>query len=199
LGDGKRSGKITKRYRGGKRGYFQVSIFKKQQPERIKLTQGAIDFLEGRKNDLTSADVDPGGSEKYGNYERALSLKKAGDLDGASKLLQKSCDPPSIYKGHYCELFKIWRQQNKEDIKKGNHNAVVDRVLKMIQYDDEMIDEMLNYWGKQQKRKLPIDYFDNDRNLKMCDAKALLKASQELNNSELVQKASFLLDKFSDK
>jgi hypothetical protein len=176
-----------------------VAIFKKQQPERIKLTQGAIDFLEGRKNDLTSADVDPEGSGKYSNYERALSLKKAGDLDSASKLLLKSCNPPSIYKGHYCELFKIWRQQNKEDIKKGNYKVVVKRVLKMIQYDDEMIAEMLSYWSKQQKRDLPIDYFDSDRNLKISDAKALLKASQELNNAELVQKASFLVDKFSGK
>lgn len=165
----------------------------------VTLTQGAIGFLEGRKDVLTSADVDPEGAEKYSNYERAMSLKKAGDLGGAAKLLIKSCEPPSICKGHYRELFKIWRQLNREDLKKGNHNIVVDRVLKMIRLDDEMINEMLNYWGKQQRRKLPKDYFDNDRNLKVTDAKALLKAAKELNNEELVQKGSSLVEHFSGK
>ena len=144
-------------------------------------------------------DVDPDGTKKYNNYVRAMSLKKAGDFDSAAKLLESSCNPPSIYKGHYCELFKIWRQKNKEDIKKGNYKTVLDRILIMIRYDEEMIAEMLSYWSKQQKRNLPTDYFDKDRNLKKSDAKILFKAAQILNEIELMQKASFLLNKFSKK
>lgn len=75
-------------------------LFHKQKKERgPTLTEGAKDFIEGRKDTLTSADVDPAGVEKYGRYERAMALKKSGDLAAAAELLAQSCDPPSIYKG----------------------------------------------------------------------------------------------------
>lgn len=172
---------------------------RKKEIKDVTLTQGAINFIEGKEDILTSYDLDPEGAEKYRNYERAMSLKKAGDLVGAAKLLIKSCEPPSIYKGHYQELFKIWRQLNREDLRRGIYSTVVDRVLKMVRLDNEMINEMLNYWGKQQKKKLPTDYFESDRNLKVTDAKALLEAAKELNNEELVQKGYSLLEYFSNK
>ena len=180
-------------------GILEWLFSRSKEIKDVTLAQGAKDFIEGRKDVLTSADLDPEGDEKYRNYELAMSLKKAGDLDGAAKLLIKSCEPPSIYKGHYRELFKIWRQLNREDLKKGHYNTVIDRVLKMIRLDDEMINEMLNYWGKQHRRKLPEKYFNNDRNLKITDAKALLKAAKEINNEELVQKGSSLVEHLSDK
>ena len=79
-----------------------------------------------------------------------MALKEAGDLNGAAKLLHDSCISPSIYKGHYRELFKIWRGFNREDLKVGRYQPVIDRVIMMVKLDREMIEEMLRYWAIQQ-------------------------------------------------
>ncbi|MBX3370538.1 MAG: hypothetical protein KF793_09115 [Nitrospira sp.] len=148
------------------------------------LTKGVRDFLDGKKESLTSADIDPEGTARYENYQRAMALKEAGDLNGAAKLLHDSCISPSIYKGHYRELFKIWRGFNREDLKVGRYQPVIDRVIMMVKLDREMIEEMLRYWAIQQRRKLPIDYFDKDRNLRVSDAKALQTAAEALRQDD---------------
>ncbi len=156
-----------------------------------------MDFLEGRKDTLTSADIDPEGAEKYAGYERAMIFKRSGHLKEAADILINSCIPPSIYKGHYRELFKIWRQFNRDDLKANRNQAVIDRVITMIRLDQEMIKEMLRYWSIQQNRQLPSDCFDNDRNLLVSDAKALKKAAEALGQNDTVHIASKLLRRFS--
>lgn len=138
---------------------------------------------------MTSADVDPDGAEKFAYYEAAIATKSEGKLEKAAKLLEKSCVPPSIYKGHYRELFQIWRNFNRQDLKEKEYNRVIDRVKKMIRYDNEMIEEMLKYWSKMQNRKLPSNYFDRDRNLKMTDVKALISAAERVRNEPLKMEA----------
>jgi hypothetical protein len=132
--------------------------------DSLPFSQGVASFLEGRNNSLASADIDPEGAEKYATYERAMALKKSGNLTEAAEFLAKSCTQPSIYKGHYRELFKIWRQFNHDDLNSNHHEKVIDRIITMIRLDQEMIQEMLRYWSVQQNRPLPSDYFDNDRN-----------------------------------
>lgn len=178
-------------------GLFDWFSRKKPSECTLPLTQGAKDFLAGRKDTLTSADIDPEGAAKYASYEQAMALKKAGDLSSTANLLLKSCVPPSIYKGHYEELFKIWRQFNRDDLQADNYQPIVDRVLTMMRFDDEMIQEMIRYWGIQQGRTLPQNYFDRDRNLRVTDAKALLKAAKELGQQELAGIATGLVDRFS--
>lgn len=160
------------------------------------LSQGARDFLEDKKDILTSADIDPQGVDKFVRYERAMALKKAGNLSEVADLLFKSCDPPSIYKGHYRELFKIWRQFNRDDLKGDRYQEAVDRMSTMIRLDEEMIQEMLRYWSIQQNRRLPPDYFDKDRNFMVSDAKALKKAAEELGQNENVKVAVKLVEGF---
>lgn len=140
-------------------------------------SQGVKDFLEGRTNTFSSADVDPVNAAYFQRYERAMEAKRSGDLATASTLLAQSCQPPSIYKGHYRELFKMWRAMNRKDLKAGKHAEVIERVTTMVRFDDEMIDVMLKHWGQVQRRGLPDDYFDMDRNLLKSDAKALLTAA----------------------
>ena len=156
-------------------------------------------FLDGDIDMITSADIDPEGAQLYDNYERAMQLKNKGDLDKAAIMLEKSCDPPSIYKGHYRELFKIWRQKNRDDLKVNNYEPVIERVQKMIRYDDEMIECMLDYWSKVQKCKLALDYFDSDRNLKISDVKAMLKAAKYLGRDDLVKMAEELITVFDNR
>ena len=160
------------------------------------MTEGIKDFLEGKKESLTSSDIDPEGTGRYENYQKAMLLKQAGDLQGAAKLLHDSCVSPSIYKGHYRELFKIWRQFNREDLKAGLFQEVINRVQMMVQLDKAMIQEMLRYWGIQQGRKLPIDYFDKDRNLRVSDAKALRTASKALGQDDIEQLSLELIQLF---
>ena len=161
------------------------------------LGQGAEDFLAGRKDTLTSVDVDPEGAATFARYELAMVLKKKGNLSAAAELLYQSCSPPSIYKGHYRELFKISRQLNRNDLKTGNYCAVLERVRLMARLDNEMIHEMLRYWSIQQNRQLPHEYFDNDRNLLVTDAKALLRAAQEFNDVQSAIFAESLLTRFA--
>ena len=160
------------------------------------LTAGAQAFLEGRSDALTSADVDPRNAEAFSRYEKAMLLKANGDLAEAAALLQQSCSPPSIYKGHYRELFKIWRQLNRIALAEGKYQIVVDRVRKMVQMDEELIQEMLRHWSDIQKRTLPTDYFDNDRNLLVSDAKALQKAAGACKDGESTALANLLLMQF---
>lgn len=160
------------------------------------LTAGAQAFLEGRSDTLTSADVDPRSAEAFSRYEKAMSLKANGDLAEAAALLQQSCSPPSIYKGHYRELFKIWRQLNRVALAEGKYQNVVDRVRKMAQMDEELIQEMLRYWSGIQMRSLPADYFDSDRNLLVSDTKALQKAAEACKDGEAIVLANLLLMQF---
>lgn len=166
-------------------------------PNYPVLTEGASAFLEGRKDTLTSADVDPKNAAHFARYEEAIALKRKNDLLGAERLLRQSCEPPSIYAGHYRELFRIWREFNRRDLTAGQHQTVVDRVLTMIRYDDEMTAEMLHHWGEVQKRVLPPDYFDYSRNLLVSDVKALYKAATALGNGTAQRTATTLLDKFN--
>jgi len=130
------------------------------------------------------------------NYSRAMHEKKNGNLEQAILLLEKSCAPPSIYKVHYRELFKIWRQMNKEDLKSKNYHTVIRRVKTMVRYDDEMIDAMLKHWGAQQTKSLDVTHYDKDRNLKISDVKALQKAASVLKDSDAERLAEGLLLRF---
>jgi hypothetical protein len=160
------------------------------------LTPGAKAFLEGRHTTLTAADVDPANSAAYARYEQAMLLKQGGDLKGAAALLEESCSPPSIYKGHYRELFKVWRQLNRDDFAAGSNRQVVERVRTMVKLDDELISEMLRHWSNVQARQLPTDYFDADRNLLQSDAKALLKAASALKMESALAEANVLLQRY---
>jgi len=180
-------------------GFFGWLKRKNSKQISSDFSQGARNFLDGRNDTLKSVDVDPDGAGKYAGYEKAIALKKAGRLFEAVAILEKSCNSPSIYKGHYRELFRIWRQFNRDDIKGGRYQDVVDRVLTMIRYDDEMIHEMLRYYSIQQKRELPKDHFNGDRNLLISDAKALKKAAQELEQVGNVQIAIELIENLTKK
>ena len=153
-------------------------------------------FIDGETSTLTAADIDPTDSAAYPRYCEACSLKQQGDLLGAAQLLQWSCEPPSIYKGHYRLLFQIWRQLNRADLKAHRYEPVIERVTQMIRYDDEMIAAMLEHWSRVQNRTLPSRHFDSDRNLKISDAKALLAAATALSRKELVTPAKRLVRRF---
>lgn len=154
-----------------------------------------LDLMEQRGY-LTSADIDPEGCARTGDYFEAEGLAKAGDIDGALAILTRLCSVPNIYKGHYRLLFQLYRQLNKGDLKAGEFQTVRDRVLDMIRMDNEMIETMLIYWSEVQRRKLGPHYFDRDRNLKVSDAKALLTAAETLKDRKAASLAKKLIERF---
>tara|TARA_B100001971_G_C18173823_1_gene528749 strand:+ start:191 stop:742 length:552 start_codon:yes stop_codon:yes gene_type:complete len=174
-----------------------VSIFswfykKKSHSPTVNISK-EIQSLTKQNIDLTSADIDPQGAALLNNYSKALELKKEQKLSEAEALLLLSTKPPSIYKGHYRELFKIWRQYNREDLKTKNYQAVIDRVVEMYKLDNEMVEEMLSYWSIQQKRKLPLNYFDKSRNLLISDAKALKVSAERFQQEKYIFLADELI------
>jgi len=175
-------------------------IFKKHKPKEVLAQSQAVDdFLNGDKHILTSEDIDPEGTALFEGYQKAMLLKKNGEYEQAELILLKSCEPPSIYKGHYRELFKIWRKYNRDDIKLKKYSEVSARVLKMVKLDEEMINGMLDYWGERQNKTLPKAYFDKDRNLLVSDAKALKKSSEILEDTDNLELAIQLIERFAVK
>jgi hypothetical protein len=155
-----------------------------------------LDGLFLQQGYLTSADIDPEGSERTTSYFKAEALAKSGDLEAAMEILQLLCATPHIYHGHYRLLFQHLRAVNKEEIKAGNYETIRDRVLSMVEMDDQMIQAMLSYWSGVQRRKLGPHYFDGYRKLKISDAKALLVAATELGDRKSVTLANRLVRKF---
>lgn len=145
---------------------------------------------------LTSADIDPEGSQRTADYFEAERLTKSGNIKAALEILERLCSQPNIYKGHYRLLFQLHRQANKEDLKAGDHEIVRARVLNMIRLDDEMIGIMLAYWSEMQRRKLGPHYFDADRNLKVTDANALFAAAEALKDRKSASQAKKLIERF---
>ena len=176
---------------------FIKNLFGSGTTEPPAVSPAARDFLAGRTNQLSAADIDPVNTASLHRYEHGMRLKQGGDLAATAALLAQSCQPPSIYKGHYCELFKVWRAMNRDDLKAGKHAEVAGRVTTMIRLDDEMITEMLRHWGERQRRLLPPVYFDRDRNLLKSDAKALLMSAKALGDNALAREAEGHLARIS--
>ena len=155
--------------------------------------------MDGDIHQLGPKDLDPEGYANYQRYEDAMKAKASGDLETAARLLEQSCNPPSIYSGHYRELFKIYRKKNREDLEAEAYPAVVHRVRQMIKYDEELIRAMLSYWGERQGRKLPPAHFDGSRNFKVTDAKALLRAGEALGDQAAIQEGRRCVRRFDRK
>ncbi len=56
-----------------------------------------------------------------------------------------------------------------------------------------MVEEMLSYWSIQQKRKLPLNYFDKSRNLLISDAKALKVSAERFQQEKYIFLADELI------
>lgn len=109
--------------------------------------------------ELRSFDVDPYGEEMTSRFEKAVSLKGKGLDEEVETLLLKSTNPPSIYHGHYRELFIIWRKRVKAYVKEHRHREVVDLLSKMLTLNEEMINEMSRYWAPIHQVERAPDYF----------------------------------------
>jgi len=132
--------------------------------------------------------------ERFSWYEKGMRCKAAGDLKGAAEWLERSVRPPSIYKGHYRELFKIYRQWNREAAKAGRWQEVIDRVLTMAELDDEMVTALAARAAQfDDGPKRLISQFDGNRNLTITDAKQLVKAATASGQLELAAKAQELV------
>lgn len=131
--------------------------------------------------------------ELFENFEQAIVYKEAGELLKASELLEKSTNPPSIYHGHYEQLFIIYRQFYKDDLNKGDYLAVINRINKMLRLNDEMKHALNEYW----RTKSGDDFDGSEYNkILLCDAKALLKAGQAIGDNKAIKTAENLIKSF---
>ena len=185
----------TQRVGQGGLNRFPEGVVDTSHDPRPRNDDELLDLMEER-GFLTSADIDPEGSQRTAEYFEAERLTKSGDIKAALEILERLCSQPNIYKGHYRLLFQLHRQTNKDDLKAGNLEVVRDRVLNMIRLDEEMISTMLTYWSEMQRRKLGPHYFDADRNLKVTDAKALLAAAEAMRDRKLATQAKKLIERF---
>ena len=127
------------------------------------------------------------------NYLKALEVKKMGDLHKAVEMLKISCEPPTIYKGHYRELFKIFRILNKQDLKNDCYQQVIERVNLALRYDEEMLAELCRYWSSVHGETYDRAYFEKDSNVKISDIKHLLQASLAINDEINAEKARMII------
>lgn len=129
--------------------------------------------------------------------DRFESLKKNGQLREAANLLEDSCKDPHIFHGHYKRLFMAWRQLNKEDLAACDYKAVIERVIKIIKLNDEMLTEMSAYWSKEHGVRRTKSYFANYNHVKISDGKALLKAANAVQDKKTIKIAEKLISSFT--
>lgn len=110
------------------------------------------------------------------NYLLAMEVKKSGDLQKAAKMLELSTNPPSIYKGHYEQLFIIYRKFYRQDMQDGNYQAVIDRINRMIKLDNEMLKAIVLHRTNIQNNPCTLDDVKDESNIKVSDLKTLQKA-----------------------
>ena len=110
------------------------------------------------------------------NYLLAMEVKKSGDLQKAAKMLELSTNPPSIYKGHYEQLFIIYRKLYRQDMQDGNYQAVIDRINRMINLDNEMLKAIVLHRTNIQNNPCTLDDVKDESNIKVSDLKTLQKA-----------------------
>lgn len=110
------------------------------------------------------------------NFLSAMEVKKSGDLQKASKMLELSTNPPSIYKGHYEQLFIIYRKFYRQDMQDGNYQAVIDRINRMIKLDNEMLSTIAYYRTTIQNNPCGTDDIKDESNIKISDLNTLQKA-----------------------
>lgn len=110
------------------------------------------------------------------NYLLAMEVKKSGDLQKAAKMLELSTNPPSIYKGHYEQLFIIYRKLYRQDMQDGNYQAVIDRINRMIKLDNEMLKAIVLHRTNIQNNPCTLDDVKDESNIKVSDLKTLQKA-----------------------
>ncbi|MDU5837146.1 MAG: hypothetical protein E6Z53_08780 [Pantoea sp.] len=125
--------------------------------------------------DIRSCDVDPYGAEMTSRFEKAMSLKGKGLDEEMETLLLKSTKPPSIYHGHYRELFIIWRKRAKAYIKESKERDAVALLAKMLALNEEMINEMCRYWSPIHQVERTPDYFMSYSKITKTDIAKLKK------------------------
>lgn len=124
---------------------------------------------------LSSKDADPVGSEMVARYEKAMSMKAEGKDDEVEKLLLPSVDPPSIYHGHYRELFIVWRKKLRKASKACDDHQVIQILMRMIELNTEMIMEMSRYWSSIHGVERTPDYFRSYSKVNKTDVAMLKK------------------------
>ncbi len=129
--------------------------------------------------------------------DRFEGLKIKGQIREAADLLEDSCKEPHIFHGHYNRLFTAWRQLNKEDLASCNYNDVIERVIKTIKLNDEMLAEMSTYWSKQHSVRRTKAYFSKYSHIKISDGKALMKAATAVQDKKAIKVAEKLINSFA--
>lgn len=129
--------------------------------------------------------------------DRFEGLKIKGQIREAADLLEDSCKEPHIFHGHYNRLFTAWWQLNKEDLASCNYNDVIERVIKTIKLNDEMLAEMSTYWSKQHGVRRTKAYFSKYSHIKISDGKALMKAATAVQDKKAIKVAEKLINSFA--
>lgn len=154
------------------------------------------------KQDILSAleykNIDPDGFNLLQNYEQAMIFKQQGNYGEEERFLIPSVNPPSIYTGHYRELFIIWRMVIKMYIKQGKDSEVVSLIKRMINLDEEMILKLCKYWSERHETERSREYFIGTSNLKITDIKYLKNSSLACADNDGVLLADKYLAEFKD-
>jgi len=117
-------------------------------------------------------------------YEKAMEMKKAGDLKAVEKLLLPSVNPPSIYHGHYRELFINWRKMIKQNLSDGMNYEALSLLKRMFILDGEMLNAMREYWSHVQGKEIAQEYFATYSKINKSDIKMIHNLSQKLGDIE---------------
>lgn len=163
----------------------------------ITVRRGNFGFRTIYKNDEHGRLCEAYSEDDYVEcYDLAMAYKKSGLLDKAVELLENSTNPPTIYHGHYGELFIIYQIFNKRDMQHHCYEQVIERITKMLRLNQEMLNAMIKHHRQVHSMQIPDDYFDGYSKIKITDLKTLLKASTMIGDDKTFQTANYLIQNF---
>ncbi|WP_241596010.1 hypothetical protein [Rosenbergiella epipactidis] len=123
-------------------------------------------------------------NEMYSRYELAMKMKSEGNIDEVERLLLPSVIPPSIYHGHYRELFINWRKKIYLHEKAAEYSKIVSLIKLMIKLDAELLHKMREYWSPIHGVDRSPEYFFRYSKIKKTDLKKLQKYSEIIGDMD---------------
>ncbi len=151
-------------------------------PGPLGLSAEDTAFIMTGVRQASSRDPIARAKAEYGDYRRLHALQEL-DGDRAIADLEDACFNSSPVPACYADLFKLYRKRNKAAMENSRFDDVYERILKMIELDAKMLDEIWAGWGSRQKsnrKKIDSAY----TKLTITDLRYLEKCAETLKDAK---------------
>lgn len=131
---------------------------------------------------LDAKDIFPETSALLEKYEAAMLLKKNGNFLAAERILVELTSKPSIYHGHYRELFILQRKRIKQLVASEEYAEALSLLEGMVEKNESMINAMCDYWSPIHGVKREKAYFSSYGKINKTDTKLIEQLKSKIRD-----------------